>query len=175
MKNKVIELLKELGYINNTKIMPINKSKNSHGNCCYCSDCRWPHDECVCDGNELIIELERIFEPEETELINSNLKMFSSLHEYVIAESKEEASIVMANMWGKNKIKKYEDALCFFEKTDWPNDDDYKAEGWEELDKNEKLSVPNSYDVTKDILWREATVKSWIEESKKGWFMTTRF
>jgi hypothetical protein len=42
------------------KIEPINVIKPTHGNCCTCQDCGFPHDECVCSHNDFVKILKEI-------------------------------------------------------------------------------------------------------------------
>ena len=48
----VLDLLQREGYLRSTEVTPFIKP--GHGPCCTCQECGYPHDECVCEDNELI-------------------------------------------------------------------------------------------------------------------------
>ena len=53
-KQSLIENLIKEGYLKGDKLIPPDTTKKSHGTCCYCSDCGYLHDECVCEHNRLL-------------------------------------------------------------------------------------------------------------------------
>jgi len=56
--NDVIELLIEEGELKDKEKIAIVKP--THGNCCTCQDCGYPHDECVCWHNELLDKINNL-------------------------------------------------------------------------------------------------------------------
>ena len=61
----VLAILRDLGYIRSIEIIPFIKP--GHGPCCTCQTCGYPHDECVCDDNELIQALQAAAEAAKEE------------------------------------------------------------------------------------------------------------
>ncbi len=56
----VVDLLIEWGELRGREPIPRFGTKPSHGICCTCQDCWYPHDECVCLHNELLERLQAL-------------------------------------------------------------------------------------------------------------------
>ena len=54
----VINLLVEEEYLMSNDEIPITKP--THGPCCTCQKCGYPHDECVCYHNHLLRKLKNL-------------------------------------------------------------------------------------------------------------------
>jgi len=45
-------LYEHCGGLRSLDLKPRETRKPTHGNCCTCQECGWPHDECVCEHNK---------------------------------------------------------------------------------------------------------------------------
>lgn len=54
----LIQTLVNEEYLNHVEITP--HVKPTHGPCCTCQKCGYYHEDCVCEDNHLLEELERI-------------------------------------------------------------------------------------------------------------------
>ena len=61
IKEDIIKELQDYGYMKSysDKIIKKCQEKHSHGYCCYCSDCNYEHDNCVCTHNWFVEMLNR--------------------------------------------------------------------------------------------------------------------
>lgn len=58
-QDTLVDFLIRIGYLRcNHFIEPI---KPRHGNCCTCQKCGRFHDECVCEHNDLLEDIQRLF------------------------------------------------------------------------------------------------------------------
>ncbi len=62
--NNLIDFLTKEGYLQGYNIIPKDTSPKGHGGCCYCQDCGYGHDECICEHNFLLENIRRIFREE---------------------------------------------------------------------------------------------------------------
>jgi len=51
----------EQGYLKSDKPIGPPPYKSTHGNCCTCPNCHYLHDECVCENNRLLAEINKLY------------------------------------------------------------------------------------------------------------------
>lgn len=51
---KILNQLREDGYIRDVIPLPKYNKKPTHGSCCTCQECWYSNDECVCESNRLV-------------------------------------------------------------------------------------------------------------------------
>lgn len=56
--DNLCELLIRDGYLKGREPLPTRRP--THGNCCTCQGCGQDHDDCVCEHNRLLAELEKL-------------------------------------------------------------------------------------------------------------------
>jgi len=62
LKQRLIDFLVDKGHLRSGAHRP--RIKPGHGPCCTCQECGRPHDECVCEDNQLLSDLDEFFERE---------------------------------------------------------------------------------------------------------------
>ena len=63
IKQLLIEKLISDGDLKKSELISIEK--HQHGTCCYCRDCNYLHDDCICEHNRLLKIINDVFDNEE--------------------------------------------------------------------------------------------------------------
>ena len=56
-KRQIIQMLIDDGELKGFETLPKDTSKTDRCGCCYCSDCKYHHDDCVCVHNEYLKQI----------------------------------------------------------------------------------------------------------------------
>ena len=53
-RDDLISKLVDEQWLRSGEVQPNIENTSGHGSCCYCLECGYFHDECVCSDNELL-------------------------------------------------------------------------------------------------------------------------